>query len=63
MHHILDVMEDIAMTSRANAGGDKLERFFYEMYKPEPAEMIREFAIEDELDAFDAFSAAVGDMH
>jgi hypothetical protein len=57
MHAVLDVVEQLAIEAKANEGGDAVQRFYYELYKPDPTEvkkLIQELDTEDEFDAFAA---------
>ena len=57
LHQILDVMEQMAIEGKANEGGDALQRFFYELYKPDEFEVKRKIAEENTDDAFDQIAA------
>jgi hypothetical protein len=57
MHAILDVVEQLAVESKANEGGDALQRFYYELYKPDEREVKRAIAEADTDTDFDAFAA------
>lgn len=63
-------MESMAIESHGAAGGDRLERYHYEVYRPDPTDLKEQLAAmnvqtsdDEELAMFDAFSSAIGDMH
>lgn len=47
----------MAVEAKASAGGDEVERFFFELYKPEEDEVRRMIETADTDDDFDAFAA------
>lgn len=57
LYAVLDVVEQLAVEAKVNEGGDALQRFYYELYKPDAVEMKRQMAEVDTDDAFDAFAA------
>lgn len=57
LHAVLDVVEHLAVESKVNEGGDALQRFYYELYKPDPTQVKKMIETEDTDDAFDAFAA------
>jgi len=57
MHTVLDVVEHLAVESKANEGGDALQRFYYELYKPDATEVKKAIAEADTDTDFDAFAA------
>lgn len=57
LHAVLDVVEQLAIEAKANEGGDAVQRFFYELYKPDEHE-VKKLIQETDTDAdFDAFAA------
>lgn len=54
---MLDVVEQLAVEGKANEGGDALQRFYYELYKPDEREVKRQIAEADTDTDFDAFAA------
>lgn len=65
MHAVLDIVEHMAVEAKVNEGGDALQRFYYELYKPDDFEVKKKIeeakqstAVDDDFDAF----AALG-MH
>ena len=57
MHQVLDVTEHLAVKAKANEGGDALQRFYYELYKPDEFEVKKAMAEADTDDDFDSFAA------
>lgn len=57
LHQLLDVVEMMAVESHAQEGTDAVQRFYYELYKPEPQEVRRQIETVDTDDDFDAFAA------
>lgn len=57
MHAVLDVVEQIAVDGKATEGGDSLQRFYYELYKPDATEVKKQIATANTDDDFDAFAA------
>ena len=63
MHALLDVVESMAVEGKLEEGPDALQRFYFELYKPEPEKMAEQFTAEDTESSFDAFTAMAGGMH
>lgn len=63
MHGLLDIVETMAVEAKAEEGPDAVQRFYFELYKPEPEEMGQQFKPEDTEDSFAAFAAMAGGMH
>lgn len=57
LHAVLDVVEQLAIEAKMNEGGDALQRFFYELYKPDEIEVKKVIAEADTDGDFDAFAA------
>lgn len=57
MHAVLDVVEQLAVEAKVNEGGDALQRFYYELYKPDATEIKKQIAQTDTDADFDAFAA------
>lgn len=57
MHAVLDIVEQLAIEAKVNEGGDALQRFYYELYKPDEFEVKKKIAQEDTDSDFDAFAA------
>lgn len=57
LHAVLDIVEQLAVEAKANEGGDALQRFYYELYKPDEFEVKRKIQQEDTDSDFDAFAA------
>lgn len=57
LHALLDVVEQIATEAKAAEGGDALQRFFYELYKPDSTEVRKAIAQADTDTDFDSFAA------
>ena len=49
-------MEQLAVEAKVNEGGDALQRFFYELYKPDPHEVKKLVETTDTDSDFDAFA-------
>lgn len=47
----------MAIEAKSHEGGDALERFYYEMYRPEDSEVKKLIAEADTDTSFDAFAA------
>lgn len=62
IHALLDITENVIMEGKANEGGDALERWLFQTYKPEVGQKPQGFEEEDQLAAFDAFGGALGDL-
>lgn len=62
LHAVLDIAENVILEGKANEGGDALQRYLFQTYKPEMGETPRGFEEEDQLSAFDAFGGALGDL-
>lgn len=56
-HDILDVVEFMAIEAKSSEGGDALQRFYYELYKPDDFEVKQAIASTDTDADFDAFAA------
>ena len=56
LHSLLDVVEQLAVESKSAEGGDALERFYYELYRPDEQE-VKKLIQEDTDSGFDAFAA------
>lgn len=54
---MLDVVEQLAVDAKASEGGDALQRFYFELYKPDAIEARRQMAETDTDTDFDAFAA------
>jgi hypothetical protein len=54
---VLDVVEQLAVEAKLNEGGDALQRFYYELYKPDAAEVRKQIQEADTDSDFDAFAA------
>lgn len=54
---MLDVVEQLAVDAKANEGGDALQRFYYELYKPDATEVKKQIQEADTDSDFDAFAA------
>lgn len=50
-------MEQLAVEAKINEGGDALQRFYYELYKPDEREVRKAIAEADTDTDFDAFAA------
>lgn len=62
MHHILDVAEMLTIESMSSS--NEIQRYYWRTYMPEPDELTTTgFSPSDQSDSFDAFSAALGNMH
>lgn len=57
MHAVLDVVEQLAVEAKSNEGGDALQRFYYDLYKPDAVEVRRQIRQVDTDSDFDAFAA------
>lgn len=57
LHAVLDVVEQLAVESKVNEGGDALQRFYYELYRPDEREVKKAIAEADTDADFDAFAA------
>lgn len=57
VHELLDIIEFMAAESKASEGGDALQRFYYELYKPDEHEVKRAIETVDTDTDFDAFAA------
>lgn len=57
MHAVLDVIEHLAVEAKVNEGGDALQKFYYELYKPDPYEVKKAIEEADTDSDFDAFAA------
>lgn len=57
MHAVLDVVEQLAIEAKVNEGGDALQRFYYELYKPDEFEVKKAIQTADTDTDFDAFAA------
>lgn len=57
LHSLLDVVEMMAVEGKVNEGGDALERFYYELYKPDPTEVRKMIETADTDTDFDALAA------
>lgn len=57
LHALLDVVEDIALNAKADEGGDALQRFIYELYKPDETEVRKAIETADTDTDFDAFAS------
>lgn len=62
MHAVLDVTEHLVIEGKSNEGGDAVQRFFFDLYKPELGEKPLGFDEEDTLASFDAFAGGLGDL-
>lgn len=62
LHAVLDIAENVILEGKANEGGDALQRYLFQTYKPEIGEKPQGFDDEDQLAAFDAFGGALGDL-
>lgn len=51
------MVEQLAVEAKANEGGDALQRFYYELYKPDAVEVKKAIAEADTDSDFDAFAA------
>jgi hypothetical protein len=47
----------MAIEGKVNEGGDALQRFYFELYKPDEVEVKRKIEQEDTDSDFDAFAA------
>jgi hypothetical protein len=63
MHGLLDIVESMALEGKAEEGPDAIQRFYFELYKPEPDKVAEQFKPEDTEDSFAAFAAMAGGMH
>jgi len=57
MHAVLDIVEQLAVEAKLNEGGDALQRFYYELYKPDEREVKKQIAEADTDTDFDSFAA------
>lgn len=57
VHAVLDVVEQLAVEGKANEGGDALQRFYYDLYKPDAVEVRKQIQEADTDSDFDAFAA------
>jgi hypothetical protein len=57
MHAVLDVIEHIAIEAKVNEGGDALQKFYFDLYKPDQQEMKQLIEKEDTDSGFDAFAS------
>lgn len=57
LHAVLDVVEQLAVEAKLNEGGDALQRFYYELYKPDEREVKKQIQEADTDTDFDAFAA------
>lgn len=57
LHAVLDIVEQLAVEAKLNEGGDALQRFYYELYKPDEREVKKQIAEADTDTDFDAFAA------
>lgn len=57
MYALLDVVEQMAVEAKVNEGGDALQRFYYELYKPDEVEVKKQIEQADTDSDFDAFAA------
>lgn len=64
LHVLLDVVENRVLESKSAEGGDAVQKYYYETYRPDPEEMAE--TIRRELESgsaeqdFDAFAKMVG---
>jgi hypothetical protein len=47
----------MAIEAKVNEGGDALQKFYFELYKPDEAEVKKQIATADTDTDFDAFAA------
>lgn len=57
MHAVLDVVEAMAVEGKANEGGDAVQRFYFELYRPDEHEVRKAIETADTDAEFDAFAA------
>lgn len=57
LHALIDIVESMAAESKANEGGDALQRFWFEVYKPTETEVRKKIETEDTDTDFDQFAA------
>lgn len=57
LHQLLDVVEAMAVEAKSIDGQDAVERFYFELYKPEPTEVRKQIETADTDTDFDAFAA------
>lgn len=57
LHHLLDFIEKMAVEAKVNEGGDALQRFYFDLYKPEADEVKAKMETEDTDTDFDSFAA------
>lgn len=62
LHALLDIAENVILEGKANEGGDALQRYLFQTYKPEIGEKPVGFEEEDQLAAFGAFAEGLGDL-
>ena len=62
LHAVLDIAENVIMEGKANEGGDALQRYLFQTYKPEMGEKPQGFDKDDQLDSFSAFAEGLGDL-
>lgn len=62
MHAVIDVVEALVIEGKANEGGDAVQRFFFDLYKPEAGEKPAGFDEDDQMAAFDAFAGGLGEL-
>lgn len=62
LHAVLDIAENVIMEGKANEGGDALQRYLFQTYKPEMGEKPQGFDEDDQLDSFGAFAEGLGDL-
>lgn len=54
---MLDLIEYMAVEAKVNEGGDALQKFYYELYKPDPFEVKKAIQEADTDSDFDQFAA------
>jgi hypothetical protein len=57
LHAILDVVEQLIVEAKANEGGDALQRFYFDLYRPDDREVRKAIETSDTDTDFDAFAA------
>lgn len=62
LHAVLDIAEAFIIESKANEGGDAVQRFLFDLYKPDTGEEPDGFDGDDQMAAFDAFAGGLGDL-
>lgn len=57
LHAVLDVVEQMIVDAKLNEGGDALQRFYFELYRPDEQEVRKAIETADTDSDFDAFAS------